>query len=104
MYTEEIINAVWAKAEFVSYSAELSGFRKDQCGAWIQRWAYGDRSSPYGWEIDHITPLSHGGDNKVSNMRPLHWGNNASRQDGRLTKYVTSEKDHNIYVNTGEKV
>lgn len=104
MYSISTINSVWAKADYVSANNESKGFRKDQCGAWIQRKAYGDRSSPYGWEIDHIKPLSKGGDDKLSNMRPLHWGNNASRQDDKLTTYITSEGSNNIYVETGKNV
>lgn len=104
MYSNNIISSVWAKAAFVSDINEKNGFRKDQCGAWIKRNAYGDRSNPYGWEIDHIKTLSKGGSDTLSNMRPLHWGNNASRQDDRLTSYITSQNDHNIYVKTGKKV
>ena len=104
MWNEKIINAVWDKAKIVSDSNEKKGFRKDQCTAWIKRSAYGDRDSAYGWEIDHITPESKGGTDALSNLRPLHWGNNASRQDGRLTVYVVSEGDHNIYKETGKKL
>lgn len=104
MYSKKIINSVWNKAEFVSDLNEKNGFRKDQCGAWIKKQAYGDRSSKYGWEIDHIQPSSEDGPDCLSNMRPLHWGNNASRQDGRLIPYVTSDGNQNIYVRTKEKV
>ena len=104
MWDEEIIEAVWAKAERSSDNNVRDGFRKDQCGAWIKRSAYGDRQNPYGWEIDHITPEAKGGSDALSNLRPLHWGNNASRQDDRLTVYVTSDGIHNIYKETGERL
>jgi 5-methylcytosine-specific restriction endonuclease McrA len=104
MWNEELIEAVWDKAKKCSPENEHKGFRKDQCGAWIKRSAYGDRQNCYGWEIDHITPESKGGSDAISNLRPLHWGNNASRQDDRLTVYVTSEGDHNIYKETGERL
>ena len=106
-WTDEEIQAVWDKAEKVSRRAEEAGFRKDQCGAWIHRDAYGKRDgtySAYAWEIDHIKPKSKGGKDILSNLRPLHWANNASRQADRLTTVVTSDGDHNIYKDTGERL
>lgn len=79
-WTQEMRDAVWLKA---SASSHIS-FRKDQCGAWIQYEMYGNRNSPYGWEIDHITPQSNGGTDVLSNLRPLHWENNVAKSNGRL--------------------
>ena len=56
---------------------------------------YGNRQSEYGWEIDHIKPESKGGEDIVSNARPLQWENNASRQNGRLTCVVAADGIHN---------
>lgn len=101
-WTEEEKEKIWSKAKFCDDNNEQNGFRKDQCGAWI-RWAdYGKRDSKYGWEIDHIKPSSKGGEDTLSNARPLHWKNNLSRQNGRLTTVVTSEGNKNILVETGE--
>lgn len=104
VWDDETIEAVWNKAKRVSAGNEEKGFRKDQCDAWIERSEYGNRNNCYGWEIDHITPVSKGGKNILSNLRPLHWANNASRQDGRLTMHVTSEGNHNINVDTGKEL
>lgn len=101
-WTEKEIQSVWDKAERVSPENENVGFRKDQCGAWIQRSAYGKRNTKYGWEIDHIKPVAKGGGNELSNLRPLHWFTNASKQDDRLTKIITSKGEHNVYAETGE--
>lgn len=50
--------------------------------------------------MDYINPVSKGGDDKLSNLRPLHWKNNASRQDDKLTTVVTSENSKNILDKT----
>ena len=85
-YAEEIIQAVWENATVVENN-DSAIWRKDACGAWIQRMMYGDRSSQYGWEIDHILPQSPDG---LSNLCPLHWRNSIGKSDGRLICKMTS--------------
>lgn len=79
-FSSDVIDAVWQK---LSYQ-ESNGYKQDQCTAWIHKDSYGDRKSKYGWEIDHIKPKSEGGTDALSNLRALHWLNNASRQADRL--------------------
>jgi len=95
-FTEDIIQKVWEKGTIV-LGVDASKWRKDQCTAWIGREQYGDRNSDYGWEIDHIKPESEGGGEELSNLRPLQWENNASKQEGRLTCPVISSGNQNIH-------
>lgn len=84
--TEQLKQAVWGKGVKVpNYAPDK--YRKDACGAWIAWERYGDKHSPYGWEIDHIYPESklklrrfaQESIDDLSNLRPLHWKNNASK-------------------------
>lgn len=95
-FSQDIVNKVWQKATYVSPDAEAKGFRKDQCTAWIQRTAYGNRNSDYGWEIDHITTKDDGGGDELSNLRPLHWRNNVAKSGGRLVCVVKSDGSKNV--------
>ena len=55
--------------------------RKDYAGAYIAKDAYGDRSSAFGWEVDHIIPLEKNGPYEEWNYAPLHWENNNMKDD-----------------------
>lgn len=94
-FSEYTIQKVWEKGNIVPGN-DQDVWRKDQCGAWIGRRYYGNRNSQYGWEIDHITPESLGGGDELTNLRPLHWKNNVTRQDGRLMCTVTGSGTNNV--------
>lgn len=88
-WTEQDKINVWKKGTIVQ-GYDAATYRKDQCGAWIRYSDYGNRSSQYGWEIDHITPDSKGGADTLSNLRPLQWQNNVDKSDGRLKCNVSA--------------
>jgi hypothetical protein len=73
------INAVWAKATIVP-GRDGNELRKDSCGAWIRRNAYG-QTTDNGWEIDHVKPAALGGGDELSNLQPLQWSNNRHKSD-----------------------
>jgi hypothetical protein len=54
---KERLDVIWNKGQVVKGYNEKC-YRKDACGAWMIREKYGDRTSPFGWEIDHIYPKS----------------------------------------------
>lgn len=96
LFTDELIEHIWLKGTEVP-GYDPSKWRKDFAGAWIRHDHYGTRHD-YGWEVDHLRPLSHGGTNNIDNLVPLHWRNNIKKGDDTplfLTD-VTSDGNRNI--------
>jgi len=91
-FSLDVINAVWNKGN-IAPGKDPNVIRKDACGAYIRRDLYGDTTeNGYGWEIDHIFPVSKGGGDELSNLQPLQWQNNRAKGDGEL-QCVISTRD-----------
>ncbi|PQO25817.1 HNH endonuclease [Blastopirellula marina] len=71
--------AVWRKGDIIA-GHDPRIWRSDKCGSKIKWDQYGTLGI-YGWEIDHIKPVSRGGGDELSNLQPLHWSNNRSKGD-----------------------
>ncbi len=78
-FDQATVEAVWRKGQTVN-GHDPSTYRKDACGAWIQRASYGT-TEDYGWEIDHIRPVAQGGGDELGNLQPLQWKNNRHKGD-----------------------
>lgn len=76
-FDEATVEAVWQRATQVPGHP---GYRVDKCGALIQRNRYG-QTVQYGWEVDHIKPVSKGGGDELSNLQALQWENNRHKGD-----------------------
>ena len=81
------VERVWQKGQ-IQLGYDPSKYRKDRCGAWMYRLAYGT-TGEYGWEIDHKQPVSRGGSDDLMNLQPLHWRNNRGKGNDYPEWYCT---------------
>ncbi|MGZ3885524.1 MAG: HNH endonuclease [Bacteroidia bacterium] len=96
-----LIRKVWERASVIP-GKDPQLFRKDKCGAIMQRDLLNNNQFPLslGWEIDHIRPLNKGGSNEEQNLQALQWENNRHKNSNELAWEckVTSAQEENKYV------
>jgi 5-methylcytosine-specific restriction endonuclease McrA len=102
-FDEETKLAVWEKASVVE-DKDPKVWRKDACDALIKYSEHGKRNTLYGWEIDHIKPKDHDGEDILSNLRPLHWENNIATAGSGTLKCVINADKQDTTKNINETV
>lgn len=98
-FSDQMIDQVWKKGNPITgYDPAI--WRQDFAGAWINRACYGQTETPFGWEIDHLKPVSQGGTDEYTNLFPLQYENNRRKgNDFPLFKTaVTSDGIINVKV------
>ncbi len=76
IFDSDKIGEVWRSI------SDCRGYQKciDPWNREIHRNEYG-KETKYGWNIDHVFPVSRGGTNKIENLQPLHWKSNDEKSD-----------------------
>ena len=78
---EDMKRAAWGRTTPVGQHANAWEFRKDCLGNMVRYSDYGNRKSPFGWELDFIVPRTLGGAQDAENLQALHWRANAAKSD-----------------------
>lgn len=77
---EKTKRAVWNKGRVIP-GYDPAVWRYDMCGDVMKFPEHGNENSKFGWEIDHIRPVSKGGTDDLNNLQPLYWKNNRKKGD-----------------------
>lgn len=87
-YDRELVERVWETAQIIPGN-DPAIWRKDERGAWMNRLAYRDRRSEFGWEIaDSSFTLRAFG---IAALRPLQWQNYVDHLAASSSSVITSD-------------
>jgi hypothetical protein len=89
---EDLKRAAWARTTPVSGQNSWE-FRKDARGNLIRYADFGNRHSPFGWELDYIVSRAFGGSGDPDNLQALHWKANAVRGETQLRLMTVAESE-----------
>lgn len=70
----DYVGEVWLKAKLIQ-GEDPTYVRQDPFGIRIEWEKYGQEED-FGWEIDHICPVSQNGGDELLNLQPLFWETN----------------------------
>ena len=86
---ENLKRAAWSRTSPVGTHANAWEFRKDRLGNMVRYADYGNRKSPFGWELDYVEPKTIGGSDP-DNLQALHWRATAARSENIPAALVAS--------------
>ena len=78
---EDLKRAAWARTSPVPGQPNSWEFRKDCLGHLLRYADFGNRHSPFGWELDFIVARAIGGSGDTENLQALHWKATAARTE-----------------------
>jgi hypothetical protein len=78
---EDLKRSAWSRTTPIGNHANAWEFRKDCLGNMVRYADFGNRKSPFGWELDFIVPRALGGTSDPENLQALHWRATAARSD-----------------------
>ena len=78
---EDMKRAAWARTSPVPGQPNAWEFRKDCLGNLVRYNDFGNRHSPFGWELDYIVSRAMGGTQDPENLQALHWKATAARSE-----------------------
>ena len=78
---EDLKRLAWSRTNPVSRQPNSWEFRKDSLGNLVRYADFGNRHSPFGWELDYILSRSLGGSTSPENLQALHWKATAARSE-----------------------
>jgi len=67
----------------------------DDTGCAIALTDYGNEVSPFGWYLDHIKPISQGGSDDYSNLRPLNV--RSSRSKNHIDNFLLVDRNYEYF-------
>lgn len=79
MAREDQISKAWDSAKKIR-GKDPGKYRQDPYGNAMYKPSYG-KTSPMGWEVDHITPKARGGSDSQRNLQALNTKVNRSKGD-----------------------
>ena len=88
---EDLKRVAWSRTSPVS-ARQLNSweFRKDSLGNLVRYADFGNRHSPFGWELDFIVSRALGGSTAPENLQALHWKANAAKVEHLPSRLVAA--------------
>ena len=88
LYSVDIVQRVWEKARATS-DWDVNEWRKDECGARIERAHCSRSTAEFGWKMQNVEP---GAPNELDNLRAFHRDNAFDRGAGEPHCKVTADR------------